>query len=544
MAKPRPAPDALPPLKLVWAIPDHPWHDEGAAVRIAMTVGGLEGQPWLGRVAHEGEGITPELEAEKIVVVGSSVERVHADLSAGTAVADVLPLQAVLGLGANGAEPTGMGFVVNVAQFRVWGSPQIVKPYFNGKDITDSPRNSWIIDFFGLSLEEARGKFPGPFQHVVDHVKPQRDLSNDPGRKRNWWLFGRNLGDLRPALQGLSRYIVSSKTAKHRVFVFLRGDAIPDSKLIAFAFDDAYYLGVLSSRVHLVWCDAAASNLGVGNDQTYVIRTCFDPFPFPDASEPQKIRIRDLAERLDAHRKGAQGRGVTITQMYNLRDKLTKGEAFTDKERALHEAVQTSILAQLHDEFDAAVLDAYGWSADSSGSEKTKATADFADSADGKNKKVLLSASSAESAVKPVFLSDADILTRLVALNRERAEEERQGLVRWLRPEYQAPSQSAAPIATSLGLETEPEKIEIALPEPTPWPKETREQLAAVRAAVLSAPRLWTAADLARCFKARGRYRESINAHLELLSDLGVITRLDADEGPRYHRPVALAAGS
>ena len=90
----------------------------------------------------------------------------------------------------------------------------------------------------------------------------------------------------------------------------------------------------------------------------------------------------------------------------------------------------------------------------------------------------------------------------------------------------------------------EPEKVEVPLPEPTPWPKETREQLAAVRAAVLIKPRLWQPTDVARFYKGRGRYRESINAHLELLSDLGVITRLDTPEGPRYHKPVAMAAGA
>ncbi len=113
------------------------------------------------------------------------------------------------------------------------------------------------------------------------------------------------------------------------------------------------------------------------------------------------------------------------------------------------------------------MLDAYGWAADSLGSEKTTTAADYLDSqkttaaaddadyADEKDKKVLLSASSASSAAKNYFLSDADILTRLVALNRERAEEEKQGLIRWLRPKYQAPGE-AAPIAASLGLEVEP----------------------------------------------------------------------------------------
>jgi hypothetical protein len=280
--------------------------------------------------------------------------------------------------------------------------------------------------------------------------------------------------------------------------------------------------------------------MGVGNDSVYNKTTCFDPFPFPDATELQKARIRELAERLDAHRKGAQGRGVTITQMYNLRDKLKAGEAFTEKERGLHEAAQTSILAQLHDELDAAVIEAYGWS----GADKTEEKGHRWTPMDTDEKPQIGVHLCSSVASKAFPLSDADILTRLVALNRERAEEEKQGLIRWLRPEYQAPSQAPMPIAASLGLETEAEKIEVPLPEATPWPKETREQLAAVRAAVLSAPRLWTTADVALCFKSRGRYRESIATHLDLLADLGVIVRLDAPEGARYHRPVLLAAGN
>ncbi len=492
------------PLKLLWAIPDHPWHDEGAAVRIAMTVGGIEGSPWLGRVVHEGEGITPELEAEKVVVAGSSVECIHADLSAGANMTSVKVLKANDALASRGMELRGKGFIVTPEEWESWGRPKVVHPYRHGRDLTDSPRGVMVIDLFGLTEEQARTQHGAVYQHLLDTVKPERDQNNRVASRDNWWIHGEARSSFRPALKGLPRFIATVETAKHRVFMFLDGDTVPDNMLIAIASADAFHLGVLSSSIHVTWALAAGALMGVGNTPRYSKSRCFDPFPFPDATEPQKARIRDLAERLDAHRKGAQARGVTITQMYNLREKLKSGEAFTDKERALHEAAQTSILAQLHDELDAAVSEAYGWSAD---------------------------------------LSDAEILTRLVALNRERAEEEKQGLIRWLRPEYQAPG-LAAPIAASLGLEVELEKLEVPLPEPAPWPKETREQLAAVRAVVLSAPRLWQPADVARCFKGRGRFRDSINAHLELLSDLGVITRLDTPEGPRYHKPVALAAGA
>lgn len=63
------------------------------------------------------------------------------------------------------------------------------------------------------------------------------------------------------------------------------------------------------------------------------------------------------------------------------------------------------MLRTLHNDLDAAVADDYGW---------------------------------------PVGLNDADILTRLVALNKQRAVEEQNGHVRWLRPEYQAPQTVAA----------------------------------------------------------------------------------------------------
>jgi len=83
--------------------------------------------------------------------------------------------------------------------------------------------------------------------------------------------------------------------------------------------------------------------------------------------------------------------------MYNVLAKLKAGEPLTDKERVIHEQGLVSVLKQIHDELDAAVFDAYGW---------------------------------------PHDLTDEEILTRLVDLNHERAEEEKRGLIRWLRPDF------------------------------------------------------------------------------------------------------------
>lgn len=499
--------DKKHPLRLLWVVPDHPWTDEGADVRIAMTVGGLEGQAWLGRVIKEASGDSPEAKAEGISIIGGYVEEIHEDLRTGANIASAVPLQSNSGLTFQGIIPLGEGFLVTPEQWEAWGRPKIVKPYRNGKDITTSPRGRMVIDTFGLGESELRDQWPIQFQHLFEAVKPFRDKDNRKSYRERWWLHAETRGTFRPSLDGLSRYIVTSMTAKHRVFTFLFGDTLPDQKLIAFALSDAYALGVLSSRIHGAWAspEGAASKLGVGNDPVYAHSVCFNPFPFPEATEPQKAVIRDLAERLDAHRKAAQGRGATITGMYNLLAKLRSGEPFTDREREQHEVAQTEILRQFHDELDAAVADAYGW---------------------------------------PVDLPDADILVNLVALNKERAAEEARGVIRWLRPDYQAPETvtlAARPMLEEEERALASEAKDLSL-EPQPWPKDLKDQLGALRAVLTSSARLWTLEAVAQAFKSRGRYRESIAAHLDLLTDLGMLSRVDTPEGPRWHRPQAMGA--
>ena len=263
-----------------------------------------------------------------------------------------------------------------------------------------------VIDLFGLTAEEVRQRFPEVYQHVLELVKPERDQNNRESRKKNWWLFGETNPKLRHMLSGLRRYIATVETAKHRLFTFLDAEILPDNKLINIALDDAFMLGVLSSRLHVAWALATGSHLGVGNDPVYVKTNCFEKFPFPVCDDSGQNRIRELGERLDAHRKRQQERfpKLTLTEMYNVLEKVRRGKALTAKEKTIHEQGLIEVLRELHDELDAAVFAAYGW---------------------------------------PATLSDEEILTRLTALNAERAAEEGAGTIRWLRPAYQNPGGTA-----------------------------------------------------------------------------------------------------
>jgi hypothetical protein len=182
--------------------------------------------------------------------------------------------------------------------------------------------------------------------------------------------------------------------------------------------------------------------------------------------------------------------GLTITGMYNVLEKLRSGEPLTAKEKTIHDDGLVSVLKKIHDDLDAAVFDAYGW---------------------------------------PATLSDDEILERLVALNHERAAEEKRGLIRWLRPEFQNKGGSGAvqqeldvvdasdsdddSDADTVAAEKKPRRgrgaakksagrvTQPAKAAKQAWPKDLAEQTRAVRTALAAAGGIMTTADVARQFK-------------------------------------------
>jgi hypothetical protein len=333
-----------------------------------------------------------------------------------------------------------------------------------------------VIDLLGLSVDEVRNKFPAIYQHVLEHVKPERDHNRDKSTRENWWLHGRPRSELRHAIQNLSRCIATVKTSKHRFFVFMSANILPDDNLINFALEDAYFLGVMSSRFHVVWALATGGRMGKGNDSVYNKTRCFNPFPFPDPTDTQQKTIRDIAEQLDKHRKDRQTAhpDLTITNMYNVLEKLRSGEPLTDKDKTTHEQGLVSVLKELHDNLDAAVAEAYGF---------------------------------------PLDISDADILSELVTLNQTRAAEEKRGLVRWLRPEYQHPEGTSQQTA----LDQPTEVVTVPPKDKRPFPKDTLERAFAIKEVLDNLDTPATSEDIAQHFTRA--QRKEVTAILQTMHD-------------------------
>mgnify|MGYP006445251371 CR=1 FL=1 len=92
-------------------------------------------------------------------------------------------------------------------------------------------RGAYVIDFFGLDRSEAAEILPAAYQRLLDRVKPEREQNRRESIRENWWRFGWERPKWRKMAAGLSRFIATPETAKHRVFQFLAAEILPDNML-------------------------------------------------------------------------------------------------------------------------------------------------------------------------------------------------------------------------------------------------------------------------------------------------------------------------
>ena len=342
------------------AISDRNWVLDGAAVHISIIC------------FDDGSDTNRTLD-------GDSVPSINADLTIGFDLTTAHRLSENRHLAFQGVAKVGDFDISAAAAMEMLSKPNphgrpntdVIRRWVNGIDITQRPRDMWIIDFGTGRTEEDAALYETPFEYIKSKVKPVRIENKMQWRATNWWLHGYLAPEMRNALSPLQRYIGTPVTAKHRFFAWLPADSLPSNSVVAVASTEDYMLGVLHSRTHIIWSLATGTQLE--DRPRYIVSTCFETFPFPRPTEDQRRSIGAEAAELIRLRDGwlnqpkvtaAELEKRTLTNLYNERP---------------------TWLDIAHARLDAAVADAYGWPAD---------------------------------------LAKAEILERLLALNLERAEAE------------------------------------------------------------------------------------------------------------------------
>ena len=342
---------------MAWS--DEPWVVEGAAVHVSIV--GFDN----GSETHR-------------VLNGNPIEFINANLTTGADVTRALVLAENAGIAFQGPVKVGPFDISDAVAQKLLVAPNpdgrsnhdVIKPWINGKDITERPRRMWIIDF-GERAEGEAALYEAPFEYVKRYVYPVRAKNNRARRRDFWWRHGETVPGLRQATKELARFIVTPRVSKHRFFTWAQAGTVPDSAVVAVARDDDYTFGVLHSSIHEVWARAQGSQLReVESGFRYTPESTFETFPFPHPDSSERDAISAAAHSLDVLRNGwLNPVGLTLAEL----NKRTLTNLYNHP---------PTWLTNAHERLDRAVYAAYGW---------------------------------------PYPLDDQEILGRLLLLNAERA---------------------------------------------------------------------------------------------------------------------------
>lgn len=215
---------------------NEPWVVEGAAIRVSIVCSALpETQARL--------GTTPLLN-------GNPVTNINPDLSSGVDITRARRLPENRRVAFQGVKLTGPFDFDGGEARRLLTMPlnpngrpnsDVISRLYDIDDIVGRDSDRWCVDF-GTDLSEREAAlYEAPFAIVQNRVVPFR---SDPEKCRSdedrltarYWEFQRPRPEMRRALVGKSRFIVTPESSEHRVFVFVPNTVQVQGSLVSEAF--------------------------------------------------------------------------------------------------------------------------------------------------------------------------------------------------------------------------------------------------------------------------------------------------------------------
>ncbi len=267
---------------------------------------------------------------------------------------------------------------------------EVIKIRKTGADILSKSEDSYVIDFGINTPQEIAEKYEVPFKYIKENVYADRQKANQIEAREKWWIHWNPRTEMKKALSKIPRYIATPRVAKHRIFVWLDKNILPDAQLVVFARSDDYFIGILHSKVHEAWARKQGTQLRDSvSGFRYTPKTTFRTFPMPwtPGKEPLDnkllLNISNLSKLLMEFRNKwlyPEGVGITfsektykkrnLTNLYNALDffrKEIKGRSRDEVEwkknieKEVISLEEAEELDKIHDNLDLAVLEAYGW---------------------------------------------------------------------------------------------------------------------------------------------------------------------------------------
>ena len=262
----------------------------------------------------------------------------------------------VLGMGFTFDDTDTKGIATSLAEMRrlVDDRPtcaEVIFPFIGYSEVAENPTHAhhrYIINFGERSEDECRSRWPDLMAIVESKVKPQRLTDNRASYRRYWWQYAEKRSDLQDATANLKRVLVAgSQASAHHAFAFLPTGLVYSSNLTVLAIESWSGFAILQCRIHEIWARFFMSTLE--DRLAYTPTTCFEPFPFPES--------RECASDL-------KGAGEAYYE-YRAALMVRNNEGLTKTYNRFHDPYEhdpgIQQLRELHTAMDRAVLRAYGW---------------------------------------------------------------------------------------------------------------------------------------------------------------------------------------
>ena len=276
---------------IFWALSDREWLLKGATVHVSLIAFERRSEVPHETAVLQSEARTPCIQQTLIsasFLDGEAVDFINPDLTTGSNTAGARSLKENAGTSFQGPTKIGKFELEPAVANKMLSRPinpngkpnfEVVKPWINGRDLTDRPRGMYIVDFGTSMSEQQAALYEMPFEYIKTVVWPERKQNKRKLRAKRWWLHGETNPAMRQAIATVKRYIATPRVSKHRLFTWQDKTTFPDSAIVVFAREDDYFFGVLHSRAHELW--ALAQGTQLEDRPRYTPNSTFDTFPFP-----------------------------------------------------------------------------------------------------------------------------------------------------------------------------------------------------------------------------------------------------------------------
>lgn len=287
-------------LTIFFAYSDHEWVLDGAQVHVSIV------------------GFARDTDEPRFLD-GQEVDAINADLTAGVNIVEAQPLndnsatayQGVIGVGDFELDFAAAREMIAAPNPTRSSNADVVLPSIKSQYVGGRDKGLFVIYFHDGLTEREASQYQAPFEHLANVVRPIR---NDTKYARPsdfpFWQMWNSRRTLVEKTKAISRYFVTARHSKYRLFRWVDASCIPDDSIVAFAMADDFSWGVMQSSIHVYWSTSQGTQVReIESGKRYTPRSSFEtfPLPWPPGKEPTKHaihrRISDAAEQLNEQRE-------------------------------------------------------------------------------------------------------------------------------------------------------------------------------------------------------------------------------------------------